>query len=194
MMINSSLRLTTITIFCCVLFTIACGSDNDKPSTTITKPQSQVTEEVIQVEIDFSAEEEKINQMLAAHTATHAANDLDEAMKYWLKLEKPEVFIGKHGWGAFMLTEKWRGIKEDLELTKKKIGHNPVPGLAEQIGIDSRAKNATARGKTVRAWGGSANYLAALRKDKNGEWKIRAVDFYSNEDHKLIKEIKTPVQ
>ena len=68
-MINSSLRLTTITIFCCVLFTIACGSDNDKPSTTITKPQSQVTEEVIQVEIDFSAEEEKINQMLAAHTA-----------------------------------------------------------------------------------------------------------------------------
>ena len=48
MMINSSLRLTTITIFCCILFTIACGSDNDKPSTTITKPQSQATEEVIQ--------------------------------------------------------------------------------------------------------------------------------------------------
>ena len=121
-----------------------------------------------------------------------AEDDIDIAMKYWLKLEKSEVFMGKHGWGAFMLTEKWSGIKEDFELTKKKIGHNPVPSVPEKIGIDSRAKNATVRGKTVRSWGGSALYLASLKKDKSGEWRIQGIDFYSGEDHKLIKEIKTP--
>ena len=47
----------------------------------------------------------------------------------------------------------------------------------------------------VQDWGGATGYLAALRKDKGGEWKIRAIDFYQGkEDHKLIKEIKTPIQ
>ena len=79
-------------------------------------------------------------------------------------------------------------------LTQKKL-QNPVPGLSEQVGIDSRAKNATVRGKMVRSWGGATNYLAALRKDKEEKWKIRAIDFYQGkEDHKLIKEIKTPIQ
>ena len=54
----------------------------------------------------------------------------------------------------------------------------------------------------VQNWGGATSYLATLRKDKEGKWKIRAVDFYNGvedhkngvEDHKLIKEIKTPIQ
>ncbi len=92
-------------------------------------------------------------------------------------------------------SEKWSGIKESFEETQKKIGRNPIPGLAEKIGIDSRAKNATVRGKMVQDWGGATGYLAALRKDKDGEWKIRAIDFYQGKkDHKLIKEIKTPIQ
>ena len=94
-----------------------------------------------------------------------------------------------------MTIEKWSGIKVSFEETQKKIGRNPIPGLAEQVGIDSRAKNATVRGKMVQNWGGATSYLATLRKDKEGKWKIRAVDFYNGvEDHKLIKEIKTPIQ
>ena len=94
-----------------------------------------------------------------------------------------------------MTLEKWSGIKVSFEETLKKIGRYPIPGLAELVGIDSRAKNATVRGKMVRNWGGATSYLAALRKDKEGEWKIRAVNFYQGkEDHKLIKEIKTPIQ
>ena len=116
-------------------------------------------------------------------------------MKYWLRLEKPDVFMAQHGWGALMSIEKWSGIKESFEQTQKKIGRNPIPGLAEKIGIDSRAKNATVRGKMVQNRGGATSYLATLRKDKDGEWKIRAIDFYQGkEDHKLIKEIKTPIQ
>ena len=190
---NSSSMSIMIVVFSCLLL-FACGGDNDKSSVRITKPQPQITEEISRVDIDFNAEKEEIIQMFAAHSAAHVADDLDEAMKYWLKLEKPEVFLGKHGWGAFMLSEKWSGVMESFELTKKKIGHNPVPNSPEQIGIDSRAKNATARGKVVRDWGGSSKYLAALRKSKNGDWKIRAVDFHSNDHHKLIKEIKNPTQ
>ena len=116
-------------------------------------------------------------------------------MKYWLRLEKPEVFMAQHGWGALMTIEKWSGIKVSFEETQKKIGRNPILGLAEQVGIDSRAKNATVRGKMVQNWGGATSYLATLRKDKEGKWKIRAVDFYNGvEDHKLIKEIKTPIR
>ena len=190
-MTNSGSRVTIVTVLCCVLL-IACGGDNDIMAPSSTKIESEVDEEISKVEINFDAEEGKISQMLAAHEAAHAEDDIDTAMKYWLKLEKSEIFMGKHGWRAFMLTEKWSGIKEDFELTKKKIGHNPVPSVPEKIGIDSRAKNATVRGKTVRSWGGSALYLASLRKDKSGEWRIRGIDFYSGEDHKLIKEIETP--
>ena len=194
MIINSSLRLVTIIICCGFLLTIGCGTDNDKPS--ITKPKLQaIEEEIIRVEIDFVAEAEKISQILSAHAAAHSSKDVDEAMKYWLRLEKPDVFMGRHGWGALMMSEKWSGIKESFEETQKEIGRNPIPGLAEQTGIDSRAKNATVRGKMVQDWGGATGYLAALRKDKGGEWKIRAIDFYQGkEDHKLIKEIKTPIQ
>ena len=194
MIINSSLRLVTIIICCGFLLTIGCETDNDKPS--ITKPQLQaIEEEIIQVEVDFVAEAEKISQTLSAHAAAHSSKDVDEAMKYWLRLEKPDVFMGRHGWGALMMSEKWSGIKESFEETQKEIGRNPIPGLAEQTGIDSRAKNATVRGKMVQDWGGATSYLATLRKDKDGEWKIRAIDFYQGkEDHKLIKEIKTPIQ
>tara|TARA_Y100000758_G_C15844765_1_gene346974 strand:- start:322 stop:480 length:159 start_codon:yes stop_codon:yes gene_type:complete len=52
-----------------------------------------------------------------------------------------------------------------LKKHTKKIGRNPIPGLAEQVGIDSRAKNATVRGKMVQNWGGATSYLATLRKD-----------------------------
>ena len=194
MIINSSSRLVTIIICCCFLLTIGCGTDNDKPS--ITKPKLQaIEEEIIRVEIDFVAEAEKISQTLSAHAAAHSSKDVDEAMKYWLRLEKPDVFMAQHGWGALMSIEKWSGIKESFEQTQKKIGRNPIPGLAEKIGIDSRAKNATVRGKMVQNWGGATSYLATLRKDKDGEWKIRAIDFYQGkEDHKLIKEIKTPIR
>ena len=194
MIINSSSRLVTIIICCCFLLTIGCGTDNKQPS--ITKPKLKTTEEeIIQVKIDFVAEAEKISQTLSAQATAHASRDIDEAMKYWLRSEKPDVFMAQHGWGALMIIEKWSGVKESFEQTQKKIGRNPIPGLAEKIGIDSRAKNATVRGEMVQQWGGARNYLATLRKDKDGAWKIRAIDFYpGKEDHKLIKEITTPIQ
>ncbi len=99
MIINSSLRLVTIIICCGFLLTIGCETDNDKPS--ITKPQLQaIEEEIIQVEVDFVAEAEKISQTLSAHAAAHLSRDVGEAMKYWLRLEKPDVFMGRHGWGG----------------------------------------------------------------------------------------------
>ena len=194
MIINSRLCLATIIICYYSLLVIGCGTDNNKQS-SITKPRSETTEEeIVQVEIDFVAEAEQISQTLSAHAAAHSSRDVDEAMKYWLRLEKPEVFMAQHGWGALMTIEKWSGIKVSFEQTQKKIGRNPIPGLAEQVRIDSRAKNATVRGKMVQNWGGATSYLATLRKDKGEKWKIRAVDFYNGaEDHKLIKEIKTPI-
>ena len=53
---------------------------------------------MVQVEIDFVAEAEQISQTLSAHAAAHSSRDVDEAMKYWLRLEKPEVFMAQHGW------------------------------------------------------------------------------------------------
>ena len=52
--------------------------------------------------------------MLTAHEAAHAEDDIDTAMKYWLKLEKSEIFMGKHGWRAFMLTENGVVLKKIL--------------------------------------------------------------------------------
>ena len=72
---------------------------------------------IVQVEIDFVAEAKQISQTLSAHAAAHSSRDIDEAMKYWLRLEKPEVFMAQHGWGALMTIEKWSGIKVSFEQT-----------------------------------------------------------------------------
>ncbi len=112
-MTNSGSRVTIVTVLCCVLL-IACGGDNDIMAPSSTKIESEVNEEISKVEINFDAEEEKISQMLTAHEAAHAEDDIDTAMKYWLKLEKSEIFMGKHGWRAFMLTENGVVLKKIL--------------------------------------------------------------------------------
>ena len=108
-MTNSGSRVTIATVLCCVLL-IACGGDNDIMAPSSTKIESEVNEEISKVEINFDAEEEKISQMLTAH----AEDDIDTAMKYWLKLEKSEIFMDKHGWRAFMLTENGVVLKKIL--------------------------------------------------------------------------------
>ena len=109
MTINSSSRLVTIIICCCFLLTIGCGTDNKQPS--ITKPKLKtIEEEIIRVEIDFVTEAEKISQTLSVHATAVDSKDIDEAMKYWLRSEKPDVFMAQHGWGALMIIEKWSGI------------------------------------------------------------------------------------
>ena len=164
-------------------------SDGDDASSSVAKASVPLVaeDEAIKEKIDFKAEGVKITELLAAHATAHADRDMDEAVKYWLKLEKPEVFIVQKIGGALNIIEKWSGIKRSFEDTLKKIGRNPIPGPPGTIGINSRGKNATAQGKMTQNWAGASNYLAALQKNKSGAWKIKAVDFYSGEDHKLIR-------
>jgi len=68
------------------------------------------------------------------------------------------------------------------------IGRGGMTVTIEAVGIDKRGKNGTLRG-TYQWAPGAGNYVAAVEKDKEAAWKIRAIDFC---DKGIIKEIKTP--
>jgi len=80
-------------------------------------------------------------------------------------------------------------VKRFWSGTKPAFGGAPIPTTVLEIGIDTRAKNATFHGDFD--WLGvlKGKYIAAFKKDK-GVWKIRALDLGKNTGR--IKQIKPP--
>ena len=77
-------------------------SDGDDASSSVAKASVPLVaeDEAIKEKIDFKAEGVKITELLAAHATAHADREMDEAVKYWLKLEKPEVFMVQEVYGG----------------------------------------------------------------------------------------------
>ncbi|MBM3239872.1 hypothetical protein FJZ31_26610 [Candidatus Poribacteria bacterium] len=182
--------LCYFTIAVCIIVFLACGADDNatnqpvKPITPTEEPSDEIIE-AEEVAIDFAAEEAAIRELFESHTAAVAANDINEIMKHWLKLETKEVFISHEFLGVVTISEKWSGVKEYWSATRAVFGVVPSVQTMDKVGIDARAQNATLSGKYV--WEDEGKYLAAFRKDKDGKWKIRAIDFG---DKGLLKEIK----
>lgn len=176
-----------------IIVFVGCGDSDDEQETQVTKPKSTLEEledEVFEPEemvVDFAAEEAAIRKLFTSHNDALRARDWDEAMEHWLRLEKKEVFMIQNFAGTTTIIEKWSGVEGTWEATSKLIGSVPIPRTMGQVGIDKRGKEATLRG--TYSWLGGTKYIAAFRKDKDGNWKIRAIDFC---DKGFIKEIKTP--
>jgi len=188
--------------FILVLFVvglISCGDSDDEETNQPTKPttetQKPTDDEVIEdeKEIDFAAEEAAIRELFESHTAAVRENDINKIMEHWLKLETKEVFISHQFLGIATVSEKWKGVKDFWVATKAAFDGVPLPTTMLEVGIDARAENATLSGnyrwEVPGAGVDEGKYIAAFRKDNNGNWKIRAIDFG---DRGLIKEINPP--
>lgn len=110
-------------------------------------------------------------------------------MDLWLKTQ--DVFMLPPFGNVVQIIETWQKIRDSWVATWPFFGDRKMQTTVENVGIDARSEDATVVG-TWRYIGPHAWCLiAALKKDKQDNWKFRAID-YAEINQGLIDEIKTP--
>ena len=106
MIINLSSRLITIIICFCFLLGIGCGTNNDQPS--ITKPKLKTVEDnIIQVEVDFVAEAEKISQVFT-ESLRKDTEEIAESLDFLL----PLIALKKHRSRIKCMKLAWEALED----------------------------------------------------------------------------------
>ena len=94
----------------CALFIvgfIACGGDSDddvdkQPTQPSTQPSTSGGGDVLQIDVDYPAEEAAIIEAFTLHAEAIGTEDANQFMAYWLRSESEDVFVAWVFWaGAF---------------------------------------------------------------------------------------------
>ena len=183
----------------CVLFVwgfIACGGEsNDEADKQPAKPSTSDTPtsdgaEVIQITVDYPAEEAAITEVFTLHAEAIGTKDPDEFMPYWLKSEKNDTFVAWDFWaGAFEKHIGWQAIKKGWEgIFRLRSGKMSV--TIESIAINKSGKTASLRGRYQ--WAVSGGLIALMVKDRKEGWQIKQVDYTNEKFGKQVDELKNP--
>ncbi len=187
------LRLTIYLV--CLLFVvgfIACGGDSeDDTEKQPTKPAASAGGgEVLQITVDYAAEEAAIIEVMNLHAEAIGTKDADQFMPYWLRSESEDVFVAWDFWaGAFEKHLGWKAIKKGWEgIFRLRSGKMSVE--IESIAIDKIGKNASLRGRYQ--WAVSGGLIASMKKDREEGWKIQQIDYTNQKFGKQVDELKDP--
>ena len=182
----------------CVLFVvglIACGGDSDddadqQPTQPSTQPSTSGGGEVLQITVDYPAEEAAIIEVMTLHAEAIGTKDPDEFMPYWLQSESEDVFVAWDFWaGAFEKHLGWKAIKKGWEgIFRLRSGNMEVE--IDSVAIDKTGKNASLRGRYT--WAVSGGLIASMKKDREEGWKIQQVDYTNQKFGKQVDELKDP--
>jgi hypothetical protein len=183
------------TYLICVLFVlsfIACGGDSDDDTAQQpTQPSpSSGGGEVIQLEVDFEAEDAAIREVFTLHAEAIETEDSRNFMTYWLKSESDDVFVTWDFWaGALAKHIGWKTIEQAwLGIFRLRRGKMTVE--FDSVAIDKIGKTATLRGRYQ--WAVSGGLIALMRKDREEGWKIKQVDYTNGKFGKQVDELKDP--
>ena len=183
------------TYLICVLFVvgfIACGGDSDDDTAQQpTQPSiSSGGGEVIQLEVDYEAEDAAIREVFTLYTEAIETEDSKKFMAYWLKSESDDVFVTWDFWaGALAKHIGWKTIEQAwLGIFQLRRGKMTVE--FDSVAIDKIGKTATLRGRYQWAVGGGL--IALMRKDREEGWKIKQVDYTNGKFGKQVDELKDP--
>ena len=183
------------TYLICVLFVvgfIACGEDSDDD--TAQQPTQPSTSsgggEVIQLEVDYEAEDAAIREVFTLHAEAIETEDSKKFMVYWLKSESDDVFVTWDFWaGALAKHIGWKTIGQAwLGIFRLRRGKMTVE--FDSVAIDKIGKTATLRGRYQ--WAVSGGLIALMRKDREEGWKIKQVDYTNGKFGKQVDELKDP--
>ena len=183
------------TYLICVLFVvgfIACGEDSDDD--TAQQPTQPSTSsgggEVIQLEVDYEAEDAAIREVFTLYTEAIETEDSKKFMAYWLRSESDDVFVTWDFWaGALAKHIGWKTIGQAwLGIFRLRRGKMTVE--FDSVAIDKIGKTATLRGRYQWAVGGGL--IALMRKDREEGWKIKQVDYTNGKFGKQVDELKDP--
>ena len=188
------MKLKSITGLICVLFVvglIACGEDSeDDTDKQATKPSSSGGGEVLQITVDYAAEEAAITEVVNLHAEAIETEDPRKFMVYWLKEEGEDVFVAWDFWaGAFAKHLGWRAIEKGwLGIFRLRRGKMSVE--IESIAIDKIGKKASLRGRYT--WAVSGGLIALMVKDREEGWKIKQADYTNGKFGKQVEELTDP--
>ncbi len=184
------------TYLVCVLFLvvfIACGEEaDDAADEQPAKPATSAGGgEVIQITVDYEAEEAAIHELFTLHAEAIGTKDSDEFMPYWLRSESEDVFVAWDFWaGAFEKHLGWKAIKKGWEgIFRLRSG--PMTVAFERTAIDKTARNATLYGRYQ--WAVSGGFIASIvKKDRKDGWKIEQVDYTNRKFGDQVDELENP--
>ena len=185
----------------CVLFVmgfIACGGDSDddtdkQPTQPSTQPPTSDGggDTVLQIEVDYAAEEAAIIEVFTLYAEGIESEDPDEFMPYWLKSEKDDVFVAWDFWAkAFERHVGWKKVKTGWEgIFRLRSGKMTVE--IDSVAINKNAKTAMLLG--TYQWAVNGGFIALLgRQNREDEWKIKQVDYTNGLYGKQVDELENP--
>lgn len=182
----------------CALFIvgfIACGGDStddtDKqPTQPSTQPTTSDGSEVLQITVDYPAEEAAIIEAFTLHAEAIGTEDPNQFMAYWLKSESEDVFVAWVFWaGAFEKHLGWKAVKKGWEgIFHIRSGNMSVD--IESVAINTTGKKANVRGRY--RWAVSGIVTALMVKDREEGWKIKQADYTGEKFGKQVEEIEKP--
>ena len=182
----------------CALFIvgfIACGGDSeDAVDKQPTQPSTQSTTsgagDVLQIDVDYPAEEAAIIEAFTLHAEAIGTEDSNQFMAYWLRSESEDVFVAWVFWaGAFEKHLGWQAVKKGWE----GIFHIRSGNMS--VDIDSVAINATGKKASLRGnyrWAVNGGLIALMVKDREEGWKIKQADYTGGKFGKQVEEIENP--
>ena len=182
----------------CALFIvgfIACGADStDETDKQPTQPSTQPTPsdggEVVQITVDYPAEEAAIIEAFTLHAEAIGTEDPNKFMAYWLKSESEDVFVAWVFWaGAFEKHLGWKAVKKGWE----GIFHIRKGNMS--VDINSVAINTTGKKANVRGsyrWAVNGIVTALMVKDREEGWQIKQADYTGEKFGKQVEEIENP--
>ena len=186
---------TCLTYALLIVGFIACGGDSEEdadkqPTQASTQPSTSGGGEVLEITVDYPAEEAALIEAFTLHGEAIGTEDSNEFMPYWLRSESEDVFVVWVFWaGALEKHLGWQAVKKAWEgifhLRRGKM----------TVEIDSVAINKTGRKASLRGsyrWAVNGNLIALMVKDREEGWKIKQVDYTGEKFGKQVEELENP--
>ena len=158
----------------------SCG-DSDSEA-TISKPTptttSSIVEEATIVEIDVAAEETAIRALHKAHDGAVNQREAVPVMEYWS--EGTGMVMAHNFFGNVVISRGRQKVRATWHSIFARKNRWLMETTIETVVIEKK------RGRLARSEGrfkylvNAKDYRALYEKDKDGEWKIKAIDYGDN--------------
>ena len=163
-----------------VISLISCGDSDSKA--TISKPTTTTTsstaEEATTIEINVAAEETAIRALHKAHDDTVNQREAAPVMEYWS--EGTGMVMAHNFFGIVVISRGRQKVRATWHSIFARKNRWLMKTTIETVVIEKK------RGKLARSEGrfnylvNAKDYRALYEKGKDGEWKIKAIDYGNN--------------
>ena len=160
---------------------IACGGDSEddadkQPTQPSAQPSTSGGGDVLQIDVDYPAEEAAIIEAFTLHGEAIGTEDCQQIYGLLGAKRKPRrlCHLGLLGGKALETHRGWQEIKKGWEgIFNIRKGNMTVD--ISSVAINTTGKKASLRGSY--RWAVNGNVIALMVKDRDEGWKIQQADY-----------------